>query len=300
MPDLFFQEISWQRFMDFISLSADRFAVLTEVLEESALDYKVVDIAGGRHFVIAPSTPTDSQPKGLGRWPPTMLVAHYDRAEKSSGANDNSAGVFLLIETAIKLKKRNVSNWVVIFTDKEELRPGDSIQIQGAYAIAEGLKNLKMENYKVFCFDACGTGDTLVISTTLEHLLKGEKGGEKIREPMVELRKLALDTARELSMPKALLAPTPFSDDAGFFRAGLAAQTITMLPSDECIQLVAELRKNPLFTDVLINAQLRKKSRSLAVPETWRCLNSPLDSYLRLTPKNFRKVVNFAEALCSE
>jgi hypothetical protein len=295
MTKSYFKGIPWQRFMEFISMDASRFTILKEILEESGLKYKIIEIAGSRHFIVIPSLPEE---KFLNR-PPAVLVAHYDRAEGSPGANDNSAGVFLLIETAIKLEKKRVNNWLVIFTDNEELKSGESIQDQGSYSLAEGLKNSKIEKSRIFCFDTCGRGDTLIISTTLESLLKKEGSGEKLRESIMESRKLALDTARNLSMPKVLLAPTPFSDDVGFFRSGLAAQTITMLPSDECFQLVSELRKNPEFADVLINAELRQNIRSIYIPETWRSLNTPIDSHLRLTPGNFRTVVNFAEALCS-
>jgi len=283
--------------MDFISPEADRLTILKETLKEANLEYKVTEIAGSRHFIVTPSPPDQS--KSIGRRPPTILVAHYDRAEGSPGANDNSAAVFLLIETAMKLIKKNEINWLVIFTDKEELKPGEKIQAQGAYGLAEGLKNLKMEKSKIFSFDACGTGDTLVISTTLESLLKKEGTGEKLRESILELRKIALDTARNLNMAKVLLAPAPFSDDAGFFRAGLIAQTVTMLPSSECIQLVAELRKNPDFAEALISAKMRQASRLQSIPDTWRGLNTPIDSHLRLTPEHFRTVVKFAEALCS-
>ena len=241
-------------------------------------------------------TPPPQAEKYLRR-PPSILVAHYDRAADSPGANDNSAGVFLLLETAIKLKSGNVKNWVIIFTDKEEINSGESIQTQGAYTLAVAFKNSKMENPKIFCFDACGTGDTLIISTTADYLLK-DRGRKELQESVLELQKLALDTARNLGMKKALLAPTPLSDDAGFLMAGLAAQAITMLPSAECIPLVAELRKNPDFAHSLINAELRQDARTRAIPETWRCLNSPSDSYLRLTPEHFRTVVRFAEALC--
>ncbi|MDR0496253.1 MAG: hypothetical protein LBH42_01410, partial [Treponema sp.] len=89
-----------------------------------------------------------------------------------------------------------------------------------------------------------------------------------------------------------------FSDDAGFFRAGLAAQTITMLPSEECIQLVSGLRKNPEFAEALVNAEFRHKKHTKSIPETWRRLNTPGDSYLRLTPEHFRTVVRFAVELC--
>jgi hypothetical protein len=136
MNDPYFTGTPWRRFMDFISLSADRFAILKELLEEAALDYKVLEIAGNRHFIAAPPLPEE---KSFLRRPPTTLVAHYDRAEGSPGANDNSAGVFLLLETAMKLKKSGVNNWIVIFTDKEELKSGESIQAQGAYTLAAGF-----------------------------------------------------------------------------------------------------------------------------------------------------------------
>ena len=294
MHESFLKGIPWRRFREFISLTADRFLILKELLDEAALNYSVLDIAGNRHFYISPQFPEEEYL----RRPPAMLLAHYDRAGGSPGANDNSAGVFMLLETAIKLRDEGKKNWIIIFTDKEELIPGESIQTQGAYTLAAGFKNLRMENAKIFSFDACGTGDTLIVSTTIEHLLKKEGGGEKLQKSLMELRNFALDTARDLMMVKVLLAPTPFSDDLGFFRAGLAAQTITMLPSAECIRLVSELRKNPELADTLIRAELRENSRPKSIPETWRSLNTPADSHLRLTPGNFRTVVRFAGALC--
>jgi hypothetical protein len=286
--------IPWQRFMDFISPEADRFAILKETLKEAELEYKVTEIAGSRHIIITPPLLA----KSIERQPPVILVAHYDRAEGSPGANDNSAGVFLLIETAMKLIKKKKSGWLVIFTDREEIKSGGKLQSQGAYGLAEGLKNLKMEKSKIFSFDACGTGDTLIISTTLESMLKKEGSGEKLRDSILELRKYALDTARNLNMAKVLLVPTPFSDDVGFIRAGLIAQTVTMLPSGECIRLVAELRKKPELAEALINAKMRQGSHLQSIPETWRGLNTPADSHLRLTPEYFSTVAKFAEALC--
>jgi len=284
--------------MEFISPDADRFAILRGLLEKAALEYTVLDAAGSRHFIVTPPPPSGSLSRLLERRPPTMLVAHYDRAESSPGANDNSAGVFLLVETARKLVKNNVNNWSIVFTDKEELKTGEGLQEQGSYALATSIKNSRMENSRIFCFDTCGSGDTLIVSSTLESLIKKEGGGEKLRESMMKLRKLALDTARDIKMAKILLAPTPFSDDAGFFRAGLAAQTITMLPSDECKSLVAELKKNREYSDILINAEFRQNTAPQFIPETWRSLNSPNDTHQRLTPEHFRNVVGFAEALC--
>ena len=294
MYDTYLGDFPWRRFKEYISLSADRFEILRGLLEEAVLDYTVLEIAGNRHLVVAPPPPEEEYL----RRPPVILVAHHDRAEGSSGANDNSAGVFILLEAAVKLKKNNAINWIVIFTDKEELKKGESLQTQGSFALATGLINVKMDKAKIFCFDACGAGDTLIISSTLEYLLKKEKGGDRIRESILELRSMALGTARNLGMQKVLLAPVPFSDDAGFFCAGLAAQTITILPSAECTQLISEIRKNPEFAEVLINAESRQNNRSKSIPETWRYLNTSGDCYPRLTPQHFRAWVRFAEALC--
>jgi hypothetical protein len=131
-------------------------------------------------------------------------------------------------------------------------------------------------------------------------MLKGEgsQAKEKIRASIQELREKALTAARDLRMEKVLLAPTPFSDDAGFFRAGLAAQTITMLPSEECTHLVSTLRRNPRFADALISREEQELHYRRLIPETWRSLNSSSDSHLRLTPQHFKTVVRFAEALC--
>ena len=295
MHDSYLTGFPWRHFRGFISPRAERFSILKELLDEASLDYTVLTISGNRHFFITPLMPSAGLAESR---PSSILVAHYDRARDSPGANDNSAGVFLLLETAIKLKTDNEKNWAVIFTDKEELEPGESIVDQGSYTLAAALKKLKMEHARIFSFDACGAGDTLIISTTIECLLKKEGSGENLREPVFELRQFALNTARDLGMAKVLLAPTPFSDDAGFFRAGLAAQTITMLPSNECIKLVSDLRKNPGLANALISAELPGVRHSQSIPETWRSLNTPSDSYLRLTPKNFRGVVKFAEALC--
>ena len=287
------QNPPWLRFREFIAPDADRFTILRELIEEAKLDYKTATLAGNRHFFIAAPKPEEE----FLRRRHTMLVAHYDRTPGSPGANDNSAAVFILIETAMKLYEEKVSNWLIVFTDKEELSGGEGIRDQGAYTLAYGLKETEFENARIFNFDACGTGDTLIISTTAEYLLKNESSSV-IRSSMKDLQKYALDTASDLRMIKALLAPTPFSDDAGFLRAGIAAQTITMLPSAECAALVAILRKTPNFADVLVNQGLRNQYNHRMIPETWRICNSPGDSHLRLTPENFKTVMRFAEALC--
>ena len=284
--------------MDFIKPGINRFSVLKQILNDTGLVYSVPEIAGNHHFII---TPSSSSKTGTYK-SPVILVAHYDRYDESPGANDNSAGVFILMEAAVNLLKTKEKNWIIIFTDKEELKPGEGIISQGAYTLASGLKTLKLDKSRIYCFDVFGTGDTLIISTTLDFLLKrdGYGTGEKTRKSLASLRDTALSAALRLRKPRAYLAPTPLSDDAGFFRAGLAAQTLTVLPSSEYAKLRNELQRNPDFTEILVNAEMWKKKNINAVPETWQILNSPKDNHLRLTPEYYPMMVRFAEALCKD
>jgi hypothetical protein len=99
-------------------------------------------------------------------------------------------------------------------------------------------------------------------------------------------------------MNRVLLLATPFSDDAGFLRAGIAAQTITVLPAAEAAQLASLLRNKPGFIDALISREAQEHQDRLLIPETWRSLNGPRDGTDRLTPENYKQIVRFACALC--
>jgi hypothetical protein len=291
------EKAPYHRFKDFIAPGADRFAVIRELLDESGLPFSVVRAGGKRHILIA------SDPEGFseeGRTAALALVAHYDRAPGSPGANDNGAAVFMLIETALKMKKNRLRHWMIIFTDKEELIPGEGLRDQGAYSLAKHLRKGGFENTRVFIFDACGTGDTLIISTMADHLLKNDQGPgtARTRHLVAQLRNRALETARHLLLEKVLLLPTPFSDDAGFLRAGIAAQTITVLPAEEAAPLVSLLRNKPDLANALVSREVQKLHDPGFIPKTWRRLNGPGDNQSRLTPRHFGQVVRFAYALC--
>jgi hypothetical protein len=298
-------EDPYRSFKEFIAPETDRFAFLSALLDKLSLRQSTIAIAGNRHFMVFPSHEGPDAPKGQHnpafqtRSVPIVLVAHYDRVADSPGANDNSAAVFLLIETALKLRQKKAKNWLIIFTDKEELTQDEGIKNQGSYTLARGLRQAGLGGGRFFIFDACGTGDTLIISTTADHLMKNETGLGiiKTRQAVQQLRNLALETTRELQMDKVLLLPTPFSDDAGFLRAGIPAQTITVLPGKEAGPFISLLRNNPGLDHALVNREIQKNYNQRLIPETWRRLNGPGDSYPRLTPEHFSRVVRFACAL---
>jgi hypothetical protein len=304
----------YHRFREFIAPHADRFKILKTILEELAINHQVVSIAGNRHFLVFPDMQKQT------KWPDIenllcgpellrysllknnmlrdreaiLLVAHYDRVAHSPGANDNSAAVFELINAALILQREDIRHWFMIFTDKEELDEGEGLCTQGAYTLAKGLKDAKFGSPKVFIFDACGSGDTLIISTVADLLTKNDEraGSSRIRHAVQQLRQRALETARTMHLECCMIMPTPFSDDAGFFRANLAAQTITMLPSTEATACASLFRNKPDIIALLISGD-----KSI-LPETWRRLNTSNDAFSYLTPQYFPTVVRFVCALC--
>jgi len=282
-----FHKAPYNRFKEFILPEADRFVLLCSVLEENKIPHRILEIAGKWH--IAVTTNSGNLSGSL------IFTAHYDRTPQSPGANDNGAAVFQLLETALRMYALPQTPVLFIFTDGEELSKGESLRLQGAYSLGLYLKKNGMGNSRIFTFDACGTGDTLIISTAADQLLKNESGAgaEAMRRKVQALRQGALDAARKARLENVLLLPTPFSEDAGFLLAGMTAQTITVLPQNEaaaCSSLVRNGKAAALLSTA-VNVDRR------LIPETWKCLNGPTDSPLRLTPQHWKKVCVFANAL---
>ena len=296
----------YNRFFDFIAPNADRYAILLEHIESLGLNPTVIPVAGNRHIFIFPPGQKSLRSAG-GVFPfkgqnPIMMSAHYDRVSGSPGANDNSIAVFQLLSAAMTLARSGKNRWIIVFTDKEELSAGESFETQGSFTLAKKLKSWGLEKARIFNFDACGAGNTFIISTTTDCILKdSDKAGvRKVRKNIVRLRDYALETAHLLRLEKVLLAPTPFSDDAGFLSAGMAAQTVTILPDKEAEQYGALLRSRPDFADAIISGKIKEPSERRRLPETWRSMNNASDNVSRLTPEYFENIVHFMVELCRE
>ena len=294
----------YERFFDFIALDADRLGILLEQFKKYGLNSLVITINGNSHIFIFPKeinlklTAGDKFPfRGK---TPVILAAHYDRVCGSPGANDNSAAVFILIKAALYLNELGKNNWIIIFTDKEELRKGENIKDQGSFSLTKKLVALGLANAQIFNFDACGSGNTFVFSNTVDFLLRKKTGFKNIRTGKIIafLKNKALITANYLNLKNVLLAPVPFSDDAGFLRGGIPAQTITMLPDDEAKLFAFHLQNQPDFADKIILNTITDYKDKRFYPQTWRYLNSPYDTYLHLTPEYYEKIVRFAVELC--
>jgi hypothetical protein len=252
------EEFPYDNFMDFISPEAKRYNIILERIKKLKLNAAVVPVEGNRHIFVFPGH--IKLPRAAGgifpfmRESPVMLVAHYDRIAGSPGANDNSAAVYQLLIAASILGERGFTNWIILFTDKEELESGESLSAQGSYSLSKKLISWGLDNARIYIFDACGTGDTIILSNTTDHILKNSDSPATVKAKHLtrQLRDYALETAHSIRLEQVLLAPTPFSDDAGFLRAGLSAQTITVLPSEEAVPYAALVLKHQEFAGWLI------------------------------------------------
>jgi hypothetical protein len=279
-------------FRAFLEPTTDRLAFLLAHLRERGLSPATVEIAGSRHVLVAPErSPFAAKPR-------TVLLAHYDRAPGSPGANDNSAAVFQLAAAAARLRGDGVDGWLAVFTDREESAAREGARGQGAYALAEGFKAIGLAEARFFIFDACGRGNTIVVSTTVDSLAPEDGQTKRVAR---ELRILALEAGRVAAGGRILLAPTPFSDDAGFLAAGVAAQTITVLPEKEASALAGALRNKPDYAASLINKKARDSIEPRAyrafMPATWESLHGPSDDAASLSPAAFALMERFADGL---
>jgi len=294
----------YDRFSYFIASKIDRYKTLLATIEKLGLNSLVISIEENRHIFIFPQGRKLSTLKGsafpFAGESPYILVAHYDRVAGSPGANDNSIAVFHLLNAANIFARQGVDNWIILFTDKEEIKNGESFEKQGSFALGQKLKSWGLGKAKIFNFDACGTGDTFIFSTITDDILGNSVNPQLgiLKDAIRNLRNHVLETANILRLDKLLLAPTPFGDEMGFLRAGFAAQTITVLPSDEASQYEEILRKHPDFSKLLISGEIKTSPQRRHLPATWRNLNTPADTPARLTPQSFEQIVSFIVELC--
>ena len=295
-------------FNAFLEPAADRCAFITARLAAQEIPYRTVTLQDKTHIVI-----TYRQSAYNPRFKMKTLIAHYDRAAGTQGANDNSAAcIQLLLFAQTLLQKRDAHNIRIIFTDGEEAGT-DGIKNQGAYRLGQGLRALSMQQDDIFVFDMCGSGDTLILSES------GIYGRDTRKTAVLSaLHRRCRIYADAACRGRWLSLPTAYSDNAGLISAGLTAQVITVLPRAEAELLmrymphsagtplsgnvhsagchrsaVAEISANEsaaqaLQRCIITNAHVPPDSPLAAViPQTWQRMHTPQDRLETLTPQAF-------------
>ena len=266
-------------FSAFLEPAADRRAFITERLAAHGIPYRTVALQDKTHIVIS-----YRQSAYNPRFKMKTLIAHYDRAAGTQGANDNSAAcIQLLLFAQTLLQKRDAHNIRIIFTDGEEAG-ADGIKNQGAYRLGQGLRALSMQQDDIFVFDMCGSGDTLILSES------GIYGRDTRKTAaLTALHRRCRIYADAACRGRWLSLPTAYSDNAGLISAGLTAQVITVLPRAEADLLMRYMpRSEALQRCIITNAHVPPDSPLAAViPQTWQRMHTPQDRLETLTPQAF-------------
>lgn len=243
-------------FEEFIASDCNRAEFIQKFLNQNGIETPVIQLNGKNHiYVKFPLSQYDSMFKVK------TVIAHYDRAVGSPGANDNSAAVYSILKWAVRLNNnKGFHNVRIIFTDGEE--EGEAgVHEQGAFAIAELFRKLNILNDDIFVFDCMGRGTIPVIS---ENNIPQEAGKSFINR-IIDLESKAEKIITQATGGKWYKLPTSYSDNASFLANGIPAVAITMLPSNE-IELYVRQR---------------------IIPKTWQLFHTSGDDIMSLTLEAF-------------
>lgn len=272
-------------FADLTATTADRCLCITAWLSSHAVPYRIVQIKDKKHIVIAYGAAAYNR-----HFKMKTLIAHYDRAENTPGANDNTAACVQLLFFSLQLlqstKEHNIR---IILTDGEEAGV-NGISQQGAYNLGRALRMLNMHNDDLFVFDVCGSGNALILS---ESGIWGRDTSDTMNLAAFHRRCCAYAAAACNGRWYSLL--TAYSDNAGFISAGLQAQVITVLPKNEAKILLHALRQqkdttalHTLQDFIIKNERVTEDSPFAAIiPTTWQRMHTAADSIATLTPEAF-------------
>lgn len=273
-------------FIDFLQPDCNRKEFIQEKLLSYGINSSSIVIDGKSHIYVDFSKNNYNT-----RFKIKTLVAHYDRVPSSTGANDNTSGVFALIEAAKRLSTSDfVHNTRIIFTDGEEDGRFGVLE-QGAFSLAKRLKELNSIDGEVFVFDCVGRGEVPVIS----EIEFPKKVDVSFYRKYMNLVSNTNSIISNYSPYNNMILPTSFSDNAGFIANGIPAVLITMLPKDEVANYMSNLKRIPGLKESVLNRKLEdvpNKSQPEyilreSIPLTWKYFHTQYDNITTLTPVSF-------------
>src|SRR5574344_305797 len=265
-----------ESFLNFLSPQTDRKKFIQDYLMEYGIEAPVISISGKNHIYVK---------FPLYQYEPMFniktVIAHYDRAPNSMGANDNSMVVYCMLEWATRLfKMQTFHNIRLIFTDGEELSE-KGVSSQGSYDLALLFKKLNIVNDDIFIFDSMGRGTIPVIS---ENKFPTNVATDFINK-YKKIENKAIRTLQSAGDGKYFILPTGYSDNASFLANGISSCAITMLPSDEIDFYLKYLNKCRKSYSELKNDE----DAQIYIPKTWKMFHTNEDNVENLNEESFIK-----------
>ena len=287
-------------FQKFIAPDCDRRQFILDMLKDFGVPAVPLSLEGAHHILVK-FPPAAYNPQ----YKMKTVLAHYDRVDTSPGANDNSAAVFQIIYWARRLLRfPGFHNVQIIFSDGEEMGGSEGVSEQGAFGIATKFRSLGLTQQDVYAFDCCGRGDFVILSQAG----KG-KGSISFQRQFNSLVERTEDLIKSVAGRKWAPLPVPYSDNAGFLACGIPAVAITLLPAQEVVSYLRELKQHPgLQAAVMKSSQGQdvgaRKIKPLEpyqvqekMPMTWRLLHTEYDNLASLTPESFLLMEALLDAL---
>lgn len=251
----------------FIHPKTSRFAFLKDFLETYRIPHEVILCGGGRHLLLRGRKRPERPDLAV-----KTLMAHYDRHPHSPGANDNSAAVVQLLLLAAGQGPAFSENTQILFTDREEVLRDKKLSTQGSWHLGAWLRRQRIKSWYFVNFDACGRGETPVMSRTTElWLRKKELAGTRVDR---NCRTLRSRTTKAFENAGLLTLPTPLSDDLSLALHGYPSVLLTCLPKKEAEDFANEKK----------------------IPETWELINTKSDLPETLTDsgESFARILHTA------
>lgn len=284
-------------FETFTALDCNREEFILSYLSERGIKSAILAIEGRRHIYVK-FPPRQYNPMFRMK----TVIAHYDRAEGTPGANDNSAAVSYLLDWAVKLiRNPSFHNVRLIFTDGEEGEEGEGVKAQGAFNLAAVFRRLGISSVSgedVYVFDCVGRG-TLPILAASSYTKRLPASFSRSLLSLEERVQLLL----QKSTKNHLRLPLPYSDNAGFIAQGIAAVCITMLPSGEAQSYLASLMKEEGLRHYVLNMGGAKKEESdkykKLLPPTWALFHTMEDNVKSLTKESEETMQSILDALAA-
>ena len=287
-------------FQRFIAPDCDRRQFILDMLKDFGVPAVPLSLEGAHHILVK-FPPSAYNPQ----YKMKTVLAHYDRVDTSPGANDNGAAVFQIIYWARRLLRfPGFHNVQIIFSDGEEMGGSEGVAEQGAFGIATKFRSLGLTQQDVYAFDCCGRGDFVILSQAG----KG-KGSIPFQRQFNSLVERTEDLIKSVAGRKWAPLPVPYSDNAGFLACAIPAVAITLLPAQEVVSYLRELKQHPGLQAAIMKSSQNQEVGARKIkplepyqvqekmPMTWRLLHTEYDNLASLTPESFPLMEALLDAL---
>lgn len=194
-----------------------------------------------------------------------VIGAHYDSVPGSTGANDNGAGVCVLLAwLRAALRHPPAFPVDIVFFDLEELGGiGSRAYIERfSSATFTGMINL----------DVCGNGDTILVTS------HPDGGQSPFTQPLLK--------ARQSGCLYRMVDALPPGDDLSFARAEIPTLSVCILPSDDV---------EPLIEVVMAMQQRRQPQAMPGIIDTFH--NGPRDSIENLEESAMESILHWLSSI---